>query len=101
MENKIVEFGNYLLSLNNDKEKELYIYGSVINHPNKNIFIYLLSPEDEAENRVEIIDGKEVKLYSQINHWIEVFGLDVKENDKLKLKEYLDVFLEYKKDLKL
>jgi hypothetical protein len=39
MENKIVEFGNYLLSLNNDKEKELYIYGSVINHPNKNVFI--------------------------------------------------------------
>ena len=39
MEDKIVEFGNYLLTLNIDKEKEVFILGSVINHPKKNLFI--------------------------------------------------------------
>ena len=96
MEDKIVEFGNYLLTLNIDKEKELYIYGSVINHPNKNIFIYLLRPELEEENRIEIVDEKEVIYYSQINDWINIFGLQVNEEQRIVLKEYLNIFLLYK-----
>jgi len=99
MEDKIVEFGNYLLTLNIDKEKEIFILGSVINHPLKNLFLSLVRPEDETENRVEIIDEKEVNRYSQINEWINIFGLQVNELDRLKLKEYLDIFLVYKQTI--
>lgn len=101
MEDKIVEFGNYLLTLNIDKEKEVFILGSVINHPKKNLFIILVRQEDETENRVEIIDEKEVNRYSQINEWINIFGLEVIEEQRLKLKEYLDVFLVYKQTIQI
>jgi len=57
---KIEEFRNYLLSINNDEQKKIFINGSIINHPNKS---YLLKcffrMEDETENKSEIVKDDE------------------------------------------
>lgn len=104
MENKVLEFGNYLLSVNNDESKKVFINGSIINHPDKLWLIKMFRPEDETENKTVIEKDKDgndidVKKYSQINIWINIFGLNNNEEVKNKLKEYLDYFISVKNNL--
>lgn len=99
MENKVLEFGNYLLSVNNDDTKKLFIKGSILNHPNKNLLVNMFRPEDETENKTVIENDIEVKKYSQIEEFINVFGLKNDEEVKYKLKEYLDTFISFKNSL--
>jgi len=58
MENQIIEktieFGNYLLSINNDETKKVFINGSIINHSNKLWLIKNFRPEDDTENKTVI-----------------------------------------------
>jgi len=106
MEEKYLEFGNYLLSINEDETKKLYIYGSIINNPNKSFLIKLLRPEDETENKtvVELNDKNEeisVIKYSQVMEFINIFGLENNEEVKTKIKEYLDYYISVKDSINL
>lgn len=105
MENNLVykfnEFGNYLLSVNNDENKKIYIYGSVIDHPSKEFLLKILRPEDENENKIIIdkdVNGndQQVQKYSQVNEWINIFGLKNDKETKQKLNEYLNELLKLK-----
>ena len=102
---KIEEFGNYLLSINNDEEKKTFINGSIINHPGK---LFLLKccfrMEDETENKSEIVKDDEglekiIHKYSQLNEWINIYGLIDNEENKLKLNQYLNELLLLKSSL--
>ena len=79
--NKLNEFGNYLLSINNDESKKLFI----------NV-IYINCKYNEALNTIKMIKS-EAEDNSQLNEWISVYGLVDNENNRLKLKEYQDYFL--------
>lgn len=101
MENTYLNFANYLKSVNIDNEKMIHINGCIINNPYKLNFVKLLRPENETENRTEIIkdqDGndKTVQRYSQVNEFIVNFGLRNDEEVKNKIKEYLNELLKYK-----
>ena len=99
MENKVIEFGNYLLSINIDETKKMYIEGSIINHPDKLLLIKLFREEDESENKIDIENDVEVNKYSQVNQFINDLGLINNEDTKNKVLEYLNILLEYKKTL--
>lgn len=99
MENKVIEFGNYLLSINIDETKKMYIEGSIINHPDKLLLIKLFREEDESENKIVIENDVEVNKYSQVNQFINDLGLINNEDTKNKILEYLNSLLEYKKSL--
>ena len=99
MENKVLEFGNYLLSINNDETKKILIEGSIINHPNKLSLINMFRAEDENENKKVVENDIEVKYYSQVNEFIDVFGLENNEEVKNKVLEYLNDLLQYKNTL--
>jgi len=99
----INEFSNYLLSINNDLERKELI-NKVLQDNNKLIFIKLLRPEDENENKTitekdENNNDVVIQEYSQINEFIKVFGLTDNEESRNKLKEYLDYFLTYKNQI--
>ena len=79
--NKINEFGNYLLSINNDESKKLFI----------NV-IYIYCKYEEALNTIKMM-RHELENDSQLNEWISVYGLQDNEENRLKLKEYLCYFL--------
>jgi hypothetical protein len=70
-----LEFGNYLLSINNDETKKIFIEGSILNHPNKSSLLNMFRVEDESENKIVVENEIEVKYYSQVNEFIDVFGL--------------------------
>ena len=57
--NLVIEFGNYLLLINNDESKKIFINGSVINHPNKLHLLNFFRMEDETENKSEIVKDDE------------------------------------------
>ena len=99
--NLVNDFGNYLLSIQNEnKESEFLIYGSVINHPNKQTLVNLFRVENENNEtrEIELQDGtkKTINKCSQINEWIYVFDLKNNEETKNKLKDYLNQLLTYK-----
>ena len=79
--NKINEFGNYLLSINNDESKKLFI----------NV-IYIYCKYEEALNTIKMM-RPELENDSQLNEWISVYGLLDNEENRTKLKEYLCYFL--------
>ena len=79
--NKINEFGNYLLSINNDESKKLFI----------NV-IYVYCKYEEALNTIKMM-RPELENDSQLNEWISVYGLLDNEENRTKLKEYLCYFL--------
>ena len=106
MESLLNEFTNYLLSNNSTEEGNRRIRGLLIDSPDfcKVNFVRYLRAEDESENKSVIdkdISGNEVILhkYSQVNEFVNVFGLNDNDDVKNKLKEYLDQFIEYKKHL--
>ncbi len=101
--NLVNEFGNYLLTIQNEnKEREFLIYGSVINHPNKQNLINLFRVKNENENNetktITLQDGTEktIQCCCQVNEWIYVFNLKNNEETKNKLKDYLNQLLTYK-----
>lgn len=101
MEKLINDFGNYMISVQINKNKEFFIKGSIINHPNKNELIKYFRPEDETENKIEEITlpngtKKTNVCYSQIKEWINVLELHDNEEVKNKLKEYLNQLLKFK-----
>lgn len=101
MNNKIIELGNFMLSINNDESKKVFINGSIINHPDKNLLIKLFRQENNNENKSVVEkdeNGNEIIVhkYSQIKEWNEVFGLKDTEENYNKLKKYLNELLVYK-----
>jgi hypothetical protein len=104
MEEKFLEFGNYLLSINKDETKKLYIYGSIINNPNKSFLVNVLRVQDDTEDKtvVELDENnveKTVVKYSQVMEFINILGLENTEEVKIKLLEYLNDLLQYKNSL--
>ena len=96
IKNKLVELGNYLISVC-DKSKDEYYYnikGSLIDLPEFLIPQVLNSIREENENENENIDDKK----SQLNEWAFVYGLDLSNEEvKNKTLEYLNELLEFKK----
>ena len=78
---KLNEFGNYLLSINNDESKKLFINDILIKCRYQDGLVTIKCIRQEAEDN------------SQLNEWISVYGLVDDENNRLKLKEYQDYFL--------
>ena len=79
--NKLNEFGNYLLSINNDESKKLFINVVFINCKYDEALVTIKCIRPEAEDN------------SQLNEWISVYGLVDDENNRNKLNEYLEYFL--------
>ena len=78
---KLNEFGNYLLSINNNESKKLFI----------NV-IYINCKYNEALNTIKMI-RPEAEDNSQLNEWVSVYGLVDDEENRSKLKEYQEYFL--------
>ena len=104
IKNKLIELGNYLISVC-DKSNEEYYYnikGSLIDLPEFLIpqVLNSLREENETENQIVIENEIEVIKRSQLNEWAVVYGIDysnVEVNNKL--LEYLNELLEFKKSL--
>jgi len=75
---KLNEFGNYLLSINNDESKIIFINDILIKcrYQDGLVTIKLMRNED-----------------SQLDEFVSVYGLENNEQNLSKLKEYLDYFL--------
>ena len=80
--NKLNEFGNYLLTINNDENKKLFINDILIKcrYQDGLVSIKCMRQESDDEN-------------SQLNEWISIYGLEDNEENRTKLKEYLCYFL--------
>ena len=80
--NKLNEFGQYLLTINNDESKKLFINDILIKcrYQDGLVSIKLMRQESDDDN-------------SQLNEWLSVYGLEDNEDNRLKLKEYLEYFL--------
>ncbi len=100
---KIKEFGNYLLTINNDEFKKVFI-DNILNIENeKQIYLFLrvLKPENDEDNNTKVIKDKDdnditITSKSQLNIWIDCYGLIDNEETKNKLKDYLNQLLVYK-----
>jgi len=95
---KVIELGNYLLSVNKNKEKEINIKGVFLNnnfHHNL-YFVKLLRLENDLEN--DNSNPENIKR-SQLNEFIFNFGLEDNEDVKNVLKEYLDYFISVQNDI--
>ena len=96
IKNKLIELGNYLISVC-DKSNEEYYYnikGSLIDLPEFLIpqVLNSLREENESEN----VEGNK----SLLNEWAFVYGVDLSNEEvKNKLLEYLNELLEFKKNL--
>lgn len=109
MENKLREFGNYLLSVYDKSNQEalLNINGTLINLPDFLIpqVIKSFREEDESENKsvIELDDNKNeviVKKHSQLSELAFVYGLDYSNIEvKNKVLEYLNQLLVFKNSL--
>jgi hypothetical protein len=104
MENKLREFGNYLISVYDNSKEEYYynIKGSLIDVPDYLIPQVLKSfrEEDEAENQIIIENEVEVVKKSQLKEFEFVYGIDVNNEEvKNKVLEYLNELLQYKNSL--
>ena len=78
---KLNELGNYLLSINNDESKKLFINDILIKcrYQDRLVTIKLMRPEAEDN--------------SQLDEWVSVYGLEDNEDNRNKLKEYQEYFL--------
>ena len=97
---KLTEFGNFLLSINNDDDKKCFINGVFFN---KSVFYRLQfikflrkQNDDEDDNS----DPDNIKK-SQLTFLIDDFGLDNTDDNLLKLKEYLEYFESIKDQIDL
>lgn len=105
---KVQELGNYCLSVCNNEDKK-YIINSVLlnnNKPHNLMFVKLLRAEDDSENKSLVqkdISGNEIIIhkFSQINEFINIFGLLNNDEVRNKLKEYLDYFISVKDSINL
>jgi len=104
--NKINDFSSFLLQNNVKEEQKIHINGLFINSPNfaKINFIRFIRPQDETEDKIvqekdENDVLKDVKKYSQINDFINLFGLKDTKDVRNKLNEFLNELLEIKKSL--
>jgi hypothetical protein len=105
---KVQELGNYCLSVSNNEDKK-YIINSVLlnnNKPHNLMFVKLLRVENDSENKSLVqkdISGNEIIVhkFSQINEFINIFGLLNNEEVRNKLKEYLDYFISVKDSINL
>ena len=101
---KLREFDNYLISVC-DKSNEEYYYnikGSLIDVPEYLLKQVLnsLREENEAENKIVIENEVEVIKKSQLKEFEYIYGLDLSNEEvKNKVLEYLNILLEYKKQL--
>ena len=104
IKNKIIELGNYMLSINNNENKIGLIYSFIINSDDfeKKLFIKCLKLQDDNQEK-EIITKKDengntfiTKNFSTLDNWIDIYGLNDNEEVKNKLKEYLDYFISVK-----
>jgi hypothetical protein len=94
METLFKDFGNYLLSVNTDADKKVFIDGCDVNNHNKLSLIKMFRPEDKNENKIETIEEngniKTIQRYSQIKEWVNVFGLKDDDDTYNELLKYLD-----------
>ena len=96
IKNKLIELGNYLISVCDKSNKEYYynISGSLINLPEFLIPQVLNTLREDNENEIEVVSK------SQLNEWALVYGIDLSNIEvKNKLNEYLNELLEFKKSL--
>ena len=104
---KIKEYGNYLLTINNDNDKKLFINNVLLNCETEfqaDLFISRLRNEDINENKFDKLKDKDnndviIEYRSQIYQWFETFGLENNQENYNKLLEYLDYFLTVKNQL--
>ena len=99
--NKLKELGNYMYTVNEDKEKE-YLIKAILFNDDLNYLVFLIKmfrPEDENENQIVVENEIEVIKRSQVNEFINTFGLLNNQEVKIKLNEYLNQLLEFKKSL--
>ena len=78
---KLNEFGNYLLSINNDESKKLFINDILIKCRYQDGLVSIKCIRPEAEDN------------SQLNEWVSVYSLEDSEENRNKLKEYQEYFL--------
>ena len=78
---KLNELGNYFLSINNDESKRLFINVVFINCKYNEALVTIKCMRAEAEDN------------SQLDEWVSVNGLVEDEENRNKLKEYLEYFL--------
>ena len=88
--NKLIEFGNYLLSINNDDSKKVYINGCILDPiPHyKLFFVKNVRPQNDADD-----DGTDPKNYSQYIEWVNTFGLENSPDNKASVLEYINYFV--------
>ena len=109
IELKVKDFGNYLLNICDNEDKKQLIKVLLLNQNFDHIllFVKLLRVQNDEEDKsvVELDENKNekiVRIYSQVNEWINIFSLKKDDEEvKNKLNEYLNVFLTYKKELNL
>ena len=76
--NLVNEFGNYLLSVQNENnECEFLIYGSIINHPDKKTLVNMFRIEFDDENNqtreIELTDGTKKTINKCSNNRIFIW----------------------------
>ena len=89
---KVVEFGNYLLTINNDTNKVVFINGNLINAPPayKLFFVKNVSPQNDADDNST--DPEHI-MYSQIYEWVNTFGLEDKPENRAAILVYINYFI--------
>ena len=73
--NKLRELGNYMYSVNEDKEKE-YLIKAILFNDDLYYLVFLIKmfrPEDESENQIVIENDVEIIKRSQVNEFINTF----------------------------
>ena len=78
---KLNELGKYLLSINNDESKKIFINDILIKCRYQDGLVSIKCMRPEAEDN------------SQLDEWIYVYGLVDDEENRNKLKEYQEYFL--------
>jgi hypothetical protein len=93
--NNVVEFGNYLLTINDNPDKLCIITGNLINSPNayKLFFVKHITPQNDDDD--DDTDPEHIK-YSQLYSLINTFGLIDNEVNRDKLLEYINYFVSVK-----
>ena len=96
--NKFVEFGNYLLSINNDDEKKTFILGDIINPLPQYKLIYAknITPQNDADD-----DGSIENNCSQYIEWVNTFGLENTPDNKASVLEYINYFVSVQSQLNI
>ncbi len=101
MESKLREFGNYLLSVCDENNKDCYynIKGTLIDVPDYLIpqVIKSFREEDDNENQIIVENDVEIIKRSQLKEWEYVYGIDLSNVEvKNKVLEYLNELLTFR-----